>query len=95
MDYCAPLGLPRSTFLAWDRDDRDAAIVWQMRRRATCQSCGTRAEEWDPELGGDLHAYLGEVRTCQGCVVQAATQKQIPDKDNAGAHVVLVRQEAR
>lgn len=91
MDYVGPLGLPRSTFLGWDRDDQDAAIMWSLRRAATHSACGTRPDEWDPELGGDLHAYLGEVRVCQGCVVQAAAQKQISDKD-VGAHVVLVRQ---
>lgn len=91
MDYCGPLGLPRSEFLRWGRDDRDAAIVWQMRRQAACSACGTRPEEWDPDLGGSDIAYVAEIRPCRGCETQAAAQAQITEAHGKGAHVVLVR----
>lgn len=93
MDYCGPLGLPRSEFLRWDRDDRDAAIVWAMRRAAACQSCGTRPEEWDPEQGGSDFAYVAEIRGCRGCETRESAQKQITKDAPAGMHVVLIRHE--
>lgn len=91
MDYCGPLGLPRSTFLGWDRDDQDAAIVWSMRKRATCSSCGTREDEWDPALGGRDDAYRAELRKCWGCHATAAREKSITKEMGAGVSVVLIR----
>jgi len=91
MEYCGPLGLPRSTFLAWDPDDQDAALTWSMRRMSTHAACGTRPEEWEPERGGSETAYAADVRGCRGCEVVAAAQDAIPKDAPAGAHVVLVR----
>lgn len=93
MSYCGPIGLPRSTFLRWDRDDQDAAIVWQMRRNQTCQSCGTRPDEWDPALGGRDDAYRAELHKCWGCHAKAAAEKSITDSMGAGVFVALARAE--
>ncbi len=92
MDYCGPLGLPRSTFLGWDSDDRHAAIVWQLHRAAVHPPCGTRPEEWDPDRGGHEHAYMAEIRACRGCETLASGQKQLPKAlERLGGHIVLVR----
>lgn len=71
MAYCAPRGLPHSEFLRWDADDRDKALTWLMHDLERCPSCGTRPEDWDPEHGGDRHAYAWEPRACRGCEVKA------------------------
>lgn len=45
MAYCAPKGIPLSTFLAWPQEDQDAALAWQWHESLRC-SCG--AHEADP-----------------------------------------------
>lgn len=92
MAYCGPLGLPHSTFLSWDRDDRDKAIVWALRKAQTCAHCGTRPDEWDPAQGGHDEAYLTELHQCWGCDAKAKAEKRNEAKlKKPGAHVVLVR----
>lgn len=91
MEYCGPLGMPRSAFLAWDQDDQDAALTWSIRQRSTHAACGTRPEEWDPTRGGSETAYRAEFRGCLGCEVIASGQEQLPKDAPAGARVVLVR----
>lgn len=29
--------------------------------------CGTRLEEWNPDAGGDPHAYVAEIWVCPAC----------------------------
>lgn len=48
-----------------------------LRRRETCQSCGTRRSEWDPEHGGDLHAYSAVRGHCRGCAEVEQLRRQI------------------
>lgn len=92
MAYCAPQGLPHSVFLGWDKTDRDLAIVWAMRRNQACGQCGTRADEWDPALGGHDEAYVTELHQCWGCHTVAEAQKKAGKKaEKPGVHVVLVR----
>jgi hypothetical protein len=71
MAYCGPRGIPHSVFLGgpagWTQDDRDKALAWQELQRQTCHACGTRAEEWDPDQGGDRGAYTFEIAVCPGC----------------------------
>lgn len=67
MSYCAPLGIPHSTFLGWSPDDREKALWWEIHRRQTCQSCGTRSAEFDD----DKDAYLPEAWHCRGCEIKA------------------------
>lgn len=56
-----------SDFLARSQDDRDKAIWTVLRERQTCSRCGTRAEEWDPDRGGDRAAYRAVTGVCRGC----------------------------
>jgi hypothetical protein len=56
-----------SEFLSWSQDDRDKAINYHLWKRAACSTCGTRQEEWDPERGGDRHAYSAVLGHCRGC----------------------------
>lgn len=76
ISYCAPRGIPHSVFLGrvveqgdpqWLDADRDKALWWLIHERMTCQSCGTRPDEWDD----DLHAYSSEPTHCRGCEVKA------------------------
>lgn len=62
--------LMHSEFLEKDQLDRDKAIWWYLRQKETCPQCGTREVEWDPEQGGNVHAYGAEVRRCRGCEVK-------------------------
>ena len=63
-----------------------------MHQRGQCSGCGTRADEWDPELGGHDLAYLAELRKCWGCFHKNAAEQRVKDEDQQrGVHVVLVR----
>ncbi len=77
MEYCGPAGIPRSEFLSWDRDDRDAALWWVIYRRESCQSCGTRPEEWDPDRGGDPNAYEATATHCRGCEIRGRAEESL------------------
>jgi hypothetical protein len=82
MDYCGPLGIEYEDFLRWSRFSRDAAITWRMRERATCQGCGTRPEEWDPEQGGHPSAYAPAHHRCPGCAALQAA-REVDEKSTA------------
>lgn len=75
MSYCGPRGISHSHFLGgppvWTALDRDLALWWEIHRREACPSCGTRPDEWDPKVGGDLHAYEAQPVHCRGCEVTA------------------------
>jgi hypothetical protein len=83
MAYCAPIGMPHSQFLGgpprWTPEDRDKALAWQELQRQTCSGCGTRADEWDPNKGGDRRAYVAEVRVCPGCAVRERGEADLND----------------
>lgn len=92
---CAVYRIRHSEFLGWSALDRDKAI-WQLsRERATCQQCGTRPDEWDPEQGGDIHAYRGAIGFCRGCEVRAGEQarfdKAPKNSYRRGSYVTLKR----
>jgi hypothetical protein len=91
MAVCSAYRIPHSSFLGWSQLDRDRAIWWYIRQRETCSSCGTRPDEWNPEKGGDRHAYVGQVDQCPGCVVVERTQEAPEMKQGRGNHVVLRR----
>jgi hypothetical protein len=76
MAVCSAYGIPHSAFTSWDRDDRDKALWWHIYKAETCQSCGTRPEEWDESQGGDLHAYVAEPIHCRGCEVRAGADER-------------------
>ena len=91
MAYCGPLGLAHSTFLSWDRDDRDKALIWAARQRGGCNRCGTRPAEWDPALGGHDDAYVAELHQCWGCHATAEAEQKAGSKmKKPGVHVRLV-----
>ena len=98
LSYTVPLGIPHSHFLGgpdvWTAADRDKAAAWTEMQRQTCGGCGTRAEEWDPGMGGDLRAYATEMRVCLGCVAIERGQKQMEDpgvKGQRGKKLVMIR----
>ena len=86
LDYCVPLGIPHSAFLAWDEDDQDKAIAYTLEMRRVCKSCGTRADEWT----NDKDAYTGDLYRCFGCERIEQEQDNVPD-DKTKARGVKVR----
>lgn len=87
---CAAYGMPHSRFASWGRDDRDKAVWWEIHRRETCPSCGTRPDEWDPAKGGHDFAYVAELHQCHGCKTTAAAEKAITESMGAGVHARLL-----
>lgn len=92
MAYCAPRGIPRSAFLAWSQEDRDAALTWQAEQGRRCPSCGTHPDDWDPERGGRRHAYKPDVEQCEGCSASHRGAEMFREQLDAfpGSRVVLV-----
>lgn len=96
MAVCAAYGIPHSTFAGWDRDDRDKALWWHIHRVETCQSCGTRPEEWDPDRGGDPDAYVATATHCRGCEVRARAEESFNrDKKQYRRGTTITLQRAR
>lgn len=59
--------------------------------RTVCGGCGTRQDEWDPETGGDRHAYTASDTRCPGCQAIEHKQADLPDgRAGAGLKVGLV-----
>lgn len=89
LDYCVPLGIPHSVFLDWDEDDQDKALWWTANKRLTCESCGTRPEEWEK----DSEAYTGYTDRCQGCRELHLRRKDLADlgeDERAGLRTFLI-----
>lgn len=82
--YCAPRGIPHSTFADWSAHDRDAALSWLVWHESACRSCGTRPEDWDLEHGGHPHAYEPARRHCRGCEVTAQGEDQLEQDRRRG-----------
>jgi hypothetical protein len=91
MAYCGPNGIPLSTFLAWRPDDRHAAMAWQARESHRCRGCGTFAEDWDPECGGDRNAYKATFTECQGCIELERLRDAPELRDVRGVHLHLTK----
>jgi hypothetical protein len=87
--------MPHSRFTGagdgrWTALDRAKALAWLAYTRATCSGCGTRADEWQPELGGHRFAYVTDSRTCPGCELLAMEREQVPDgPDGRGVKIGL------
>lgn len=98
MPVCAEYRISHSHFLggppAWTAADRDKAIWWQIRKAETCPSCGTRPEEWEPQLGGHRRAYVAEEFVCAGCEVLQRADAQRPE-DEPQLRGVYTRLKAR
>ena len=77
MGYCAPRGIPLSTFLGWSQADQDAALSWVAYESRRCRSCGHHPDEGRP------HTH---VNVCSGCRAMSAAADTEPAKV-PGAHV--------
>lgn len=42
------------------------ALDWSEREASRCPDCGTPAEDWDEERGGDRDAYRAQLHHCRG-----------------------------
>jgi hypothetical protein len=93
MAVCAEYRVPHGYFLGgpfrWTQLDRDKAIWWHVRQKQTCSQCGTREEEWDPELGGDRQAYGAEYRRCRGCEVKAMAEDALTSDFGRGIYISM------
>lgn len=89
MDYCGPAGLPHSQFLGgmplWSEHDRELALAWNLRRRATCAGCNTRRDQWD----GNPQAFDADAEECPGCWVLSRARKRLKDDQHEYVHVYL------
>lgn len=106
LQVCEVYRIPHSHFLGgppvWTQTDRDKAIWHQIHKRQTCPSCGTHPDDWDPDKGGDLNAWVAGEHHCKGCqrlqVAQERTDKRAErgDKPLKGTTITLQRpKEAR
>lgn len=86
MAYCAPRGIPLSTFLSWPLSDQDAALSWLRAEARRCSGCGTDPEDW-----ADGDAWHAETRLCPGCAKREAAQAEENKKDRKGHLVRLAR----
>lgn len=86
MDYCGPLGIPHSAFLAWKDEDRDKAISHMLWKRKFCQRCGTDPSEWLDEEGKFMEPPPFEAVTimCGGCATLEEARAAM-DKEEASA----------
>ncbi len=89
---CHDRGIPHSRFLSWAELDQDKALAYAAYKASVCQGCGTRAAEWEPEKGGDKHAYAAATSTCPGCQVRGDLERHLSDSglEVSGRYVVLL-----
>lgn len=85
MSFCNEVGIPHSTFLAWDPDDRAKALAFVMEKSLRCQMCGTAEWEWEE----DRAAYTPVERMCWGCYHREGTRKDSKN-ELPGVTVVMV-----
>ncbi len=92
---CHSWGIPHSRFLSWPDLDQDKALAYADYQAGVCQGCGTRQAEWEPEHGGDRHAYVASAHTCPGCQVRGDLERQMRESDIevSGRYVVLLPRE--
>jgi hypothetical protein len=89
MDYCGPAGIPHSTFLGagiglWDEHDRELALAWDLRRKATCR-CNTRRDQWKD----DPQAFDVDAFDCPGCYALSRAAKQLKEGQSEHVHLFL------
>lgn len=80
MDYCAPLGIPHSELLNWDRSDVDKAISYNAWKNKFCGKCGTDPSDWLDEDGYMMEPppYVSDTLTCYGCATLEEERARIP-----------------
>ncbi|MFD9443419.1 hypothetical protein [Streptomyces sp. NPDC060001] len=96
LELCDRWGIPHSKFRGhgdgtWSELDRRKAHAYAAYHRTVCATCGTRADEWQEELGGDEDAYRAITHRCVGCQLIADKQKTVPDADEGhGVKTLLI-----
>ena len=96
MALCREYRIPHSFFRGhgdgtWSDLDRRKALAYADYLKQVCPGCGTRADEWDEQTGGDEDAYRAITHRCIGCQLIADKQKRVPDGDEAhGVKVLLI-----
>lgn len=96
MELCNRWGIPHSFFRGhgdgtWSDLDRRKARAYHAYQHAVCPHCGTRAEEWDEQAGGDEDAYRAVTHRCIGCQLIQDRQKTVPEGDEGfGVKVALI-----
>ncbi|MEW2267802.1 hypothetical protein [Streptomyces sp. NPDC047868] len=96
LELCDRWGIPHSKFRGhgdgtWSELDRRKARAYADYARAVCGTCGTRADEWDEDLGGDEDAYRAITHRCIGCQIVTDKQKTVPEGDEGhGVKVLLI-----
>lgn len=95
MEYCGPRGIPWTKFHTWDQASRDAALLWQKLQNETCNQCGTHPDDWDPDKGGHIHAWVATKHPCKGCARVADGHKRMEKELKPGDTVGLKLQVPR
>jgi hypothetical protein len=96
MELCHQWGIPHSQFRghgdgSWSDLDRRKALAYADFLKQVCHSCGTRAEEWDENAGGDEFAYTAVTHRCIGCQTIADRQEEVPQgPEGHGVKVALI-----
>jgi hypothetical protein len=81
--------MPHSEFLSWSDLDREKALAYALDDMATCKSCGTKAEDFDPQQGGHRFAYVAEVTRCVGCELIEMEQENVAEDNRKGIRIGL------
>lgn len=55
----------------WLPADRDKALWWLVHEAEKCPNCRLAPREFDPEQGGDPHAWEWHAHHCRGCEIKA------------------------
>jgi hypothetical protein len=102
LDYCAPLGIPRSLFVgeravpgpggeAWTEDDVEYALAWQAIAAENCPGCGQpKSESFDP---ANERAYDVTALVCHACAARTHRQASFEDADGdlAGLYMTVTK----
>lgn len=67
-------------------------LAYALEKAGKCNRCGSAQWEWDPELGGDPHAYVALPMKCPGCAELDIGREVIGDDKSPGTSVQLVPQ---
>ncbi|WP_071372486.1 hypothetical protein [Streptomyces sp. MUSC 14] len=94
LELCERYRIPHSQFLGgdgrWTDLDRAKALAWAQWQRSVCPQCHTRLQDWDPEHGGDPHAYVTDTLRCPGCELIEQERDHVPaDRSGYGVKIQL------
>lgn len=98
LGLCDRWGIPHSHFLGgpleWSELDRAKALAYVAYESTRCPDCRVREQEWNPDLGGNRDAYIGDSRRCETCRRAEDESENIhtlPEAERKGLKVVLRR----